>query len=58
LIIEWRVGLCFFGSIALAFFLSSAFESFTAGYCVNLVFMDFCFGLFWAIYSDKVKNNQ
>ncbi|MGZ5001226.1 MAG: hypothetical protein ACXV7F_13080, partial [Methylomonas sp.] len=44
--IHWRFMLSVLISIGMAFFLSSAIQSFTSGYCVSLVGIGSLFGLY------------
>ena len=47
ILLQWRLAISLFLSIALALLLSSLFAWFTAGYCITLVIGAAAFGIIW-----------
>jgi hypothetical protein len=50
--LRWRLLLSIGLSIAMALFLSQAFEGFTAGYCISLTLLGVGFGILWQGRAD------
>jgi hypothetical protein len=57
-LLYWRIFISVISSISFAMFLSNSFESFTAGYCIILVFLGIGFGIVWQERADVKKSKD
>jgi hypothetical protein len=58
LIVNWRIGLLTFGSLAAAVFLASTLQWFTGAYGIGLVLVSFGAGMLWQGSAKAVSSED